>query len=133
MVHSTIILTGSLGFIFCRKLASTKNQQGTEKASEHYRTALFLQYLVLITCASTEVVSTLFYPLSSFHFNYPKISPTSIFSSFRQARYGFCRCNCVSVTLGGTLFLSLLPPILHPICQAGLIHLLAVPHRDIET
>ena len=40
---------GSSGFGFCRKLARTKNQQGTDKASKHNRCTLFSQALIFCT------------------------------------------------------------------------------------
>ena len=55
---------GFLGFEFCRKLAITKTQQGTDKASKHNRSTLFTRDLVLLMRASTGVVSTLSIHLS---------------------------------------------------------------------
>ena len=56
---------GLSGFGFCRKLASTIFQQGTEKASEHNRHTVFSWVFVLLTHASTGVVPNLSYNLFS--------------------------------------------------------------------
>ena len=60
---------GSSGFIFFRKLARTKNQQVTDKASEYNRRTVFSRALVLLMCASTRVILTSSYHLSSIHYN----------------------------------------------------------------
>ena len=56
---------GFSGFKFFRKLAHTKTQQGIDKASGYNGHVVFLRALVLLTRASTEVVSTSSYHLSS--------------------------------------------------------------------
>ena len=43
---------GFSGFGFCRKLARTKNQQGTDKANGHNGRTVFSRALVLIMRAS---------------------------------------------------------------------------------
>ena len=60
---------GFLGFRFRRKLVHTKTQQGIDKVSEHNRHTVFSRALVLLTRASTGVMSTPSYNLSSIHYN----------------------------------------------------------------
>ena len=72
---------GFSGFGFCRKLARTKTQQGTHKASEHNGRTVFSRDLVLLMHASTGVISTLSYHLSSIHYTSSQFSPTSLFAS----------------------------------------------------
>ena len=45
-------------FGFHRKLAHTKTQQSTDKASKHNARTVFSRFLVLLMCVSTEVVWT---------------------------------------------------------------------------
>ena len=55
---------GVSGLGFFRKLLCTKTKQGTDKSSNHNRPTAFSQDLVLLTRASTGVVSTLSINLS---------------------------------------------------------------------
>ena len=48
-------------FGLCRKLVRTKTQQSRDKVSKHNRRTVFSRALVLLTRASTGVVSTSFY------------------------------------------------------------------------
>ena len=57
----------------------TKTQQITDKAREHNGCAVFSRALVLLTRASTGVVSNSFYPLSSIHYTSSQYTPTSPF------------------------------------------------------
>ena len=56
------------GLGFCRKLVRTKIQQDPDKASKHNRVYSIFTALVLLTHASTGVVSTFSYRLSSLHY-----------------------------------------------------------------
>ena len=64
-LRSTINVQGFFGFR--RKLARTKTQQSTDKASDHNGRTVFLWALVLNTRVSTGVVSTSSYHLSSIY------------------------------------------------------------------
>ena len=70
-----------LGLVFFRKLARTKTQQGTDKASEHKGRTVFLWAFVFLTCASIGVMSTLYYHLSSIHYTSSLFAPTYLFVS----------------------------------------------------
>ena len=54
-------LPGFSGFRFRRKLARTKNQQGTDTVIKHNGRRVISHSLVLLTRASTGVVSTSYY------------------------------------------------------------------------
>ena len=73
--------TGFSGFIFCRKLARTKTQQCTDKSSENNGHKVFSRDFVLLMRASTGVMSTLSYHLSSIHYTSSPFAPTSLFTS----------------------------------------------------
>ena len=70
-----------LSFGFFRKIAWTKTQQGTDKASEHNGHAVFLRDLILLMRALTGVVSNLYYRLSSIHYTSSPFLLTSFFVS----------------------------------------------------
>ena len=70
-----------LGFGFFRKLAHTKNQQGTYKTSKHNGRTVFFSALVLLQRASTGVMSTSYYHLSSIHYTSSLFVISSIFAS----------------------------------------------------
>ena len=59
-MHSTIIIPGSSGFGFHRKLTRTKTHQGTEKSNEHNGCAVFLR-----VSTGSGVINYVFYHLSS--------------------------------------------------------------------
>ena len=66
---------GFSGFGFWRKIAHTKTQQGTDKASEHNGCAVLSQALV------SGVMSTSSYNLSSIHYTSSQFAPTCLFAS----------------------------------------------------
>ena len=74
---------GFSGFGFRRKLASTKTQQGTDKASEHNGHTVFSRAWVFCTHQQEGCQLVLFYHFSSSS----KFAPASLFSLFRRARY----------------------------------------------
>ena len=102
-------------FRFFMKLARTKTQQKTNKASKHNRRTVFS---TLFSQASTGSVKLVFIPLSYLNFNSSLFAPTSLFSSFQSKRYWYRRHdrNIVSVLLGKT---SSPLPNLNPILQGG--------------
>ena len=69
------------GFGFCRKLARMKTQQGTDKASKYILFTVFLWAVVLLTRASTVVVSNFSYRLSSLRFTSSQFASTYLFAS----------------------------------------------------
>ena len=76
-VHSTIISQRLLGFIFCRKLARTKTQQGTDKASEKNGRTVFSQALVsrVYTWFNRNGVNIILHFLSSLYtHNLPQLN-----------------------------------------------------------
>ena len=101
----------------CRKLARTKTQQITYKASKHNGRTVFLRVL------KGGGVNFFFYPLSSIRFTSSLFPPPSLFYLFHRARYFHCCCeqNRVYVPPGGT---PLPPPlsILILILQGGAVY-----------
>ena len=69
------------GFVFCRKLARTKTQQGIDKAIKHNGYTVFSSDLIFLTWESTGVVSNSSYHLSSLHYTSSPFAPTSHFAS----------------------------------------------------
>ena len=70
-----------LGFVFCRKHASTKTQQGIEKEIKHNGHTVVVWDLILLRCKSTVVVSNSSYHLSTLNYTYSPIAPTLCFVS----------------------------------------------------
>ena len=69
------------GFVFCRKLARTKTQQGIDKVIKHNGHTVVVWDLILIRCKSTGVVSNSSYHLSSLKYTSSPFAPTSCFVS----------------------------------------------------
>ena len=70
-----------LGFGFCRKLVSTKTQQGTYKERKHIGRTVFYHYHALLLWKLIGVVSTLSYHLSSLSYTYSQFLSPSLFAS----------------------------------------------------
>ena len=69
------------GFVFCRKLARTKTQQGIDKVIKHNSYTSTSWDLIFLTCKSTGVVSNSPYHLSSLRYTSSPFAPTSHFAS----------------------------------------------------
>ena len=69
------------GFVFCRKLAHIKTQQGIDKVIKHNGHTVFVWDLILITCKSTGVVSNSSHHLSSLNYTSSPFESTSCFVS----------------------------------------------------
>ena len=59
----------------------TKTQQGTDKESEHNRRTVFSHDLVLLTRASTGMISYLSHHASSIHYTSSQFAPSPLFAS----------------------------------------------------
>ena len=81
-----MIIPRVLGFRIFRKLARKKNKQGKEKASENNVHNVFYRDLVLLTRASTGVVWTLNYHLSSLHYTSSQFAPDILSYTFATNR-----------------------------------------------
>ena len=74
-------LPGFLDFVFRRKLSRMKTQQGTDKASEHIGRTVFSRDYLLLTCASTGVISISSHHLFFIHYNSSTFAPSPLFAS----------------------------------------------------
>ena len=84
---------GFSGFGLCRKLARTKTQQGTEKASKNNRCLYSIFTGFGLLHSSTEVASTLFYHVSSRSFNSSQFAPTPFLASVSTSASDITRCR----------------------------------------
>ena len=116
---------GLSDFGFCRKLARTKTQQGTDKASEHNGRTVFSWALVFHT--HQQKWRQFFYPLSSLCITSSPFAPTScspcsvrqdtdasaaieIASPLRRLVHRLrCRQSCIQYDGSGPLPLSAVP------------------------